>query len=394
MIGLVLNGDQVVWGNCLVETTSPAAGALATIQKVVAPALEGQRLEGSRQLAGMLDNLTETVADTRTTGAASKGNRRLSRRDFITGRFLARALLDEPPSPQKKVTHQQPVDPAIRDGVSLPLLEATAIAHEQTVAELIQQEYGLPSVNAPSPIQILLNSDHPSESIPALLDQVAALGHTPKLDLDEQRFMGALTNFIRSIQRAHDQLPELAGRAYQPIIHLNLGGKLGALYENDPGKILGALVRLEQAAAPYQLWIADPVLMERARAQIEVLSTLMDYVRFRKISVQMVAGSWVQSSEDVRAILDSGAAHLIHLRMPRIGTVDRAIETILACRQKEIGVLLDGNRIPSEREARHLAQIAVSTQPGMLLARAGYIAGSGGQLASLEMARTLARMGS
>ncbi|MCP4422333.1 MAG: hypothetical protein GY805_37470, partial [Chloroflexi bacterium] len=185
-------------------------------------------------------------------------------------------------------------------------------------------------------------------------------------------------------QYARELGQQIAAAAdYQPAIHLNVGGGLGALCDDNVGKILGILLGFKQMAAARPMRIEDSLIVDGRSDQIEKMRQLKDYVRFRKIGVQLVANAWINSLEDVKAFVQAEAAHMIHLHAPRLGSLSQTIEAVLYCRQQGVGVLLGDE---DDCDGRLLTQVALAVQPDLV----------GGNTAVLhnEMARTLAWLAS
>ena len=160
--------------------------------------------------------------------------------------------------------------------------------------------------------------------------------------------------------------------------------------------MLGHLYTWRMAAGPYPLRFEDPVLLEDRQAQIEAMWTLHDYLRLRKIEVQLVAGRGIETPADLAAFLagprpGSGPpVDMIDLRMPQWGSLHNTIEGVLACRRAGVKVLLGGSPAESDVAARVAVHVALATRPDLVLARPGKEVGVAVGLVHNEMARTLA----
>jgi methylaspartate ammonia-lyase len=167
-------------------------------------------------------------------------------------------------------------------------------------------------------------------------------------------------------------------------IHLDAGGNLGRLFDDNAGKILGALYGLKQAASPCPIRVQDPLIMDDLDAQIQALSQLRDYLRMRQMSLQLVAGAKINSLEDVQAFARAKAAHMLHLVMPQLGTIQEIILAIQACQTNGVGILLEGLSSP------FTAQVALATQPELVTYPQDRPGDGGVAIFHDEMARTLA----
>ncbi len=387
-IGLVLDTGQIAWGDCVSVSYSGRAGrwpvfrsegGLATIHSILAPALKGRELAGFRQLATEVDALTVPPPDE--PPVADPG-----RRALLTA--LPRALRREseagPPSPVPGALH-----PAIRYGASQALLQAAALARGATMAEVLAAEWGLPQPSAPVPIHAQSGHERYYNAEKMIVRRIASLPHALVDDLVTQvgRDGGELTRYIRWLA---GRIGELGGPDYRPTIHLDIYGALGQICDHQPGRMLGQLFAWQTAAEPYPLRIECPVLMDSLEAQIETMHTLCDYLRLRKMTVQLVADEWANTLDDIRAFVQAGAAHMVQIKMPDLGSIHNAVEAVLACKSGGVGAFLGGSYAETDLSARVSAHVALATQADVFMAKPGMGGDEAISLVQNEMARTLA----
>ena len=398
-VGLMLNTGQIAWGDCLAVSYSGTAGrepvfrtseGLATIRNVVAPSLEGRPLPGFQELAAEVDRLGEAVEVSRPVSSsepASSGG--VSRRALITvpARMLQAARGEE--SATERVTVNRRLHPAIRYGVSQALLGAVAAARNLTMAEVIAEEWDLPLPDAAVPIHAQSGSERYYNAEKMIARRVASLPHALVDDVPGQvgKEGAEMTRYLRWLSQ---RIRTLGGGDYQPVIHLDLHGALGRLCDNNTGKMLGQLLAWELAAQPYRLRIESPVLRESRQAQIRAMKTLREYVSFRKMTVELVADEWANTLDDIYAFVDAGAADMIQIKMPDLGSIHNSIEAVLACKEAAVGALLGGSYAETEISAHASVQVALATQPDLLMAKPGVGADEAISLVQNEMARTLA----
>ena len=65
---------------------------------------------------------------------------------------------------------------------------------------------------------------------------------------------------------------------------------------------MGYLYRQEAAVSPYPLRVESPVIMDTREAQIDVMQTLREYVRLRKMKVGLVADEWIERQPVTRIV--------------------------------------------------------------------------------------------
>jgi methylaspartate ammonia-lyase len=407
-VGLVLDGEKIAWGDCVAVEFSGKAGryplfraedGLATVQRAIAPLLRGRKLTRFRDLATEVDALVEAVEISRpltkprdeaeeTARSSAQG---LSRRDLLTapGRLLRAAREEESSGGTEQVVVERALHTAVRYGVSQALLAAMALAQGVTMAEVVAEEYDLPLPTRPVPIHAQCGADRYAGADKMILRRVASLPHSLVDNIPEQ--LGddgqILVQYARWLR---DRIPQLAGDDYRPTIHLDVHGALGQIYENDLGKILGCLYRLEQAAAPYALRVESPVIMDSRQAQIETLAQLRDYVRWRKMGLQLVADEWANTLDDIQSFIQAQAVDMIQIKMPDLGSVHNSIHAVLACKAGGVSAFLGGSCAETDLSARVAVHVALATQPDMLMAKPGMGVDEGITLVHNEMARTLA----
>ncbi len=399
-VGLVLDDGQVAWGDCVAVEFSGKAGrdpvfrtndGLSTIRRAVAPLLQGREVTSFRQLAEEVDGLVESVEVIKSLPQSTG----MTRRDLLAAPARlwrdAQGAQEEKKKtiPTERITVERRLHTAVRYGVSQALLKAVALARGVTMAEVIAEEWGLPLPDSPAPIHAQCGADRYAGTDKMIARRVASLPHTLVDNIPEQLGKDAvvLTRYARWLK---GRIQELGGEDYRPTIHLDVHGTLGQIYENNLGRVLGQLYALELAVQPYALRVECPVLMESREAQIETMKTLREYVRFRKMKVQLVADEWANTLDDIRAFVDAQAADMIQIKMPDLGSVHNSIEAVLACKSGSVGAFLGGSCAETDLSARVSVHVALATQPDIIMAKPGMGVDEAIALVQNEMARTLA----
>jgi methylaspartate ammonia-lyase len=130
--------------------------------------------------------------------------------------------------------------------------------------------------------------------------------------------------------------------------------------------------------------------METLPAQLEALRSLRDYIRIRKMRVQIVADEWANTLEDIQQFIATRAADMIQIKMPDMGGIHHTVEAVLACKAAGIGAFLGGSCVETDLSARAAVHVALATQPAMMLARPGMGVDEAIMIVQNEMARALA----
>ncbi|MCA9899673.1 MAG: hypothetical protein KC433_15890 [Anaerolineales bacterium] len=365
-VGLQLSNGQQFWADCVDAPAASRGGETAvfdpsqateTVKTVVRPLWQGQPAAEFRPLAQKLLPLSETFRYTKIippkpepiTGA-------ISRRSLITG-FLAEEEVATPK--QEQVTVERPLHPALQYGLTAALLPAVAAVNRVTVAALLAREYGLDWGETAVPLQIPLNDENIQAAHSILASQVASLGHTTG-NTNLKANLGAngerLQQHVRQIAA---WLPSL-NPEYAPKLHLDLRGGFGELFEQNSGKILGAIYGLEQAGKPYELRIQNPVWREDAAAQRSQLKELSSFCRARRLKAQLVADAWVDSLAAVQQFADASICQMIHIELPRLGNLEVGITAVQYAHTQNHPVILSGS------DTSLTTHIALATRPGLL----------------------------
>ena len=410
-VGMVLDDGRVAWGDCAAVAYSGQAGraplfsavrGVETLEKVVEPALVGRELTEFRSLATEIDALTELVTVSRPLpepDVPDKGpvvRPGMSRRELLTAPFrFVESVRHEIESDQEphteEVLEEQRIHPALRYGVSQALLGAVALIRGVTMTEVLADEWDLALPDLPVPLHAQSGGERYRNAEKMIVRRIASLPHALVDNIPEQlgEDGNELTRYVRWLV---ERIQQLGGPDYRPTIHLDVHGALGTILNHQPGRILGQLRALELAAQPYQLRIECPVIMESRQAQIEMMRKLGDYVRLRKMSVQLVVDEWANTLEDIQAFLDAGAADMIQIKMPDLGSLHNSVDAVLACRKAGVGAFLGGSCAETDLSARVSAHVALAAQPDVLMAKPGMGVDEAVSLMQNEMARALVLM--
>lgn len=397
-IGVVLDGKHVAWGECVAAPTLTGAEeetpfrimeGTAVIQNQILPLLKGQPLNRFRPLAAQVDSLTEIVTITRPLPPAQPAGptKSFSRRDLFTERVWDPEWSKEIPTEQ--MTVKRPIHHALRYGVSQALLAAVATSRRQSIAEVVAAEYGLPLPETAVAIHLEIAEAHTITVDPMLIH---SWGYTTA----SQDFKSELGKNAQRLQRYVRELKTYfattTGESYRPTIHLDVRGGLGQLYDNDTGKILGALFGLEKAAAPYPLRVANPIIAADRETQAQKLRQLKEYLRLRRMKLQLVGGADIHTVDDAITLARSQVVDLIHLPVPQLGSLHQAIAAVQACQDQGMGVLLDGSTAATGVAMRILCHVALAVQPDFIMVKSGRREDKDLALVHNEMARTVAEI--
>jgi methylaspartate ammonia-lyase len=332
---LVLEDGQIAVGDCAAIQYSGAGGRdplfladdyLRFLEEYLRPALEGREIESFRSMAGEFS------------GEAFDGRR---------------------------------MHTALRYGVSQALLDARAKSLHKLRCEVICEEYDLPIVGEPVPIFGQSGDDRYENADKMILKQVDVLPHGLINNIEDKlgRDGGKLKEYLRWLV---DRIARHKPRAdYSPVLHIDVYGTLGVIFENDPRKVAGYLAGLQDDAGKHELYIEGPVDMEGKPLQLEVFRKIKEELRRLGSPVKIVADEWCNSVEDVKDFITADACHMVQIKTPVLGGIQETVESVLYCKAHGMEAYQGGTCNETDVSARCCVHLAMATHPKQMLAKPG-----------------------
>jgi methylaspartate ammonia-lyase len=187
---------------------------------------------------------------------------------------------------------------------------------------------------------------------------------------------------------------------YRPRLHFDLYGCAGLAFNagTDAGTDAGTgidavadyLAELGTIAQPYDLAIEHPIDAGSREAQIATFRRLRDALRERGSGVRIVVDEWCNTLDDVRAFVAAGAADVIHVKTPDLGSIGHAAEALLLARAAGLEAYCGGTCNETDRSAQVSAHLAMACEATQVLAKPGMGVDEGLMIVGNEMARTAA----
>lgn len=351
-VGMQLSDGQRFWATCVdvpaVSRSDETAvfdphQAANHVQNLVQPLWQGQAVITFRPLAQRLLPLMEPFSYTRTIPPKPQPTAgAVTRRSLITG-FLAE---EEAPEPRlETVTIERPLHPALQYGLTTALLRAVAAVNRESGAARVAREYGLALAETAVPLQITLDDETLQTAHTILATNVASLGYTTSKNKHKAALGANAERLQRHLRQVAAWLPTVDS-SFQPAIHLDLRDGFRDLFNNDEGKVLGALFGLEQAAKPYHLHVQNPVWHDSREAQRKSLEKLRGYLAFRQLKLKLVADAWVDSLADVKDFANPEVCHMVHVNLPRLGNLEAGITAVSHLKSQNQSIILSGEDSP------------------------------------------------
>ncbi len=177
---------------------------------------------------------------------------------------------------------------------------------------------------------------------------------------------------------------------YNPVIHIDVYGTLGPVFDNDFEKIAEYIGSLEEIAKPFHIRIEGPVDMGEKTAQIDALAKIRQQMEQKNIRAEIVADEWCNTLEDIQDFATHKAGHMAQIKTPDLGGINNSIEAVIYCKENGMGAYLGGTCNETNRSAEVCAHIAMATSPIQYLAKPGMGVDEGYMIVYNEMQRILA----
>lgn len=352
-IMLVLENGEIAFGDCCAVQYSGAGGRdplflasdfIPFIKKHIMPLLINRELISFRELAEEFDNL------------------------IIEG---------------KKV------HTAIRYGLTQAFLDAFAKMHRLTMAEVIQKEYNINLPIKEIPIFGQCGDERYTNVDKMIIKQADVLPHALINNIEDK--LGYHGELLQEyIEWLRDRIiTKRVNPDYNPILHIDVYGTIGIIFDNNIEKMADYLELLANVARPFKLRIEGPMDVENREKQIEALRSLREEIDLRNIPVEIVADEWCNTLEDIKLFADKNAAHMIQIKTPDLGGVNNIVEAILYCNKKGIASYVGGTCNETNRSSEVTTNIALACGANQILAKPGMGFDEGFMIVKNEMNRVI-----
>jgi methylaspartate ammonia-lyase len=283
----------------------------------------------------------------------------------------------------------RPLHTAIRYGISQALLHAAALAHRQTMAEVIAREYGCTIATAPVPILASCHKDDPGQLDRVILKRVELLPHASFQIVSEHVGLQGekLTAFVR---RVATRIREIGDADYRPRIHVDLYGTLGELFSMRIEPLADYLGRLREESGAYRLLVESPMIAATQAEQIDKFRGLRELLAGKGVDVGLIADEWCNTLSDIKLFAEARAADFVQIKTPDLGGIHNTIEAVLYCKSNGMGACLGGTANETDHSTRISTHIGLACRPDFMLSKPGLGADEALMIQTNEMARTLA----
>jgi methylaspartate ammonia-lyase len=281
---------------------------------------------------------------------------------------------------------------AIRYGLTQALLSAFAVAKKKTMAEIIRESYGIEDkIYQPVPIFTQSGDQRYDGVDKMILKEADVIPHGLINNIDEKlgRQGELLKNYVEWMRNR--VLKYRVREDYLPVIHVDVYGTIGIIFNNDLERILEYLLDLEETAKPLKIRVEGPIDAGNKAETIDYLARITHMLDDRQSHLEVVADEWCNTLEDIKDFADAKAGHMLQIKTPDLGGVNNICEAILYCNEKKIGSYSGGTCNETNISAQITTNIAIACKADQMLAKPGMGVDEGYMIVKNEMNRVLAR---
>lgn len=279
---------------------------------------------------------------------------------------------------------------AIRYGITQACLDAVAKSKGKLMAQVIADEYGTEISKTLIPIFSQSGDDRYLNADKMIMKATDVLPHALFNHVETK--VGLKGEKIKAyIQWLRERILKLKPfDSYNPVIHIDVYGTLGIVFDNNFETIACYVGELAEIAKPFHLRVEGPVDMGGKESQIDALRIIRQTMEKMGIAAEIVADEWCNTLQDVIDFSEHKAGHMVQIKTPDLGGINNSIEAVLYCKQHHMGAYLGGTCNETNRSAEIGAHIAMATSPVQYLAKPGMGVDEGYMIVYNEMSRILA----
>ncbi|MBI9104710.1 MAG: methylaspartate ammonia-lyase [Spirochaetales bacterium] len=283
----------------------------------------------------------------------------------------------------------KPLHTAIRYGISQAFLSARAAESSSLMCEVVCDEWNLPVIPERIPLFGQTGDDRYDGADKIILKRAEVLPHGLINNVDEKlgRDGEKLIDYIAWLVK---RIKQLSGTAeYKPVLHLDVYGTIGILFDYKTEKIREYLIRLEDAAGGHDLYIEGPVDVGEKTHQIESLGKIKESLEVAGSRVKIVADEWCNTFKDIKDFTDADCCHMVQIKTPDLGCVNNIVESVLYCNRMGMESYQGGTCNETDISARACVHLGLATRPQRMLVKPGMGFDEGFTIVNNEMSRTI-----
>ena len=277
---------------------------------------------------------------------------------------------------------------AIRYGVSQALLMAVAIKEKTTMAEVIAKEYNQVVSDKMIPI-LAQSSDNRYDNADKMI--IKSVPYIP------QGLFNTIDKVGKQGEKMEEYLEWLVNRVkkfgepdYKPVIHLDVYGIPGLIFDNNMQRLAEYFARMEKIAAPFTLGFECPVDMDEREGTMQKMIELKAELKKIGSKVYICADDWCNTLEDCKYFADHQAADMIQVKTIDLGSIGNSVEAGIYCKQKGVKAFLGGTCNGTDYSTKATVAAAMAVRADLVYNKPGMGVDEGYMIVYNEMQNTLA----
>ncbi|WP_314421795.1 methylaspartate ammonia-lyase [Pseudescherichia vulneris] len=284
----------------------------------------------------------------------------------------------------------KPLHTAVRYGLSQALLDAAALATGRLKAEVIADEWQLPTIAEPIPLFGQSGDDRYIAVDKMILKGVNVLPHALINNVEEKLGYNGekLRDYVRWL--ANRVMTLRASPRYHPTLHIDVYGTIGLIFDQDPQRCAHYIASLEKETQGLPLYIEGPVDAGNKADQIRLLTAITRELTKLGSGVKIVADEWCNTYQDIVDFTDAGSCHMVQIKTPDLGSIHNIVDAVLYCNKHGMEAYQGGTCNETEVSARTCVHVALAARPMRMLVKPGMGFDEGLNIVFNEMQRTLA----
>ncbi len=352
-IMLELDSSEVGFGDAVAIQYSGVVGRdpvllaseyLPHVERYIAPVLEGRELSSLRELSAELEQISDE-----------------------NGRQLHTGL---------------------RYGTSQAVLHALSLVQRRTMAEVAADEYGSVVSDVPIPVLAQSGDDRHDGADKMILKRVPAITQGLFNSVDKIGETGEV--LLEYVGWLRDRVLKHGDEGYEPVFHLDVYGMPGRIFAGDVQATADYVSTLAAAAKPFKLRLEAPVDEGTRDGTMAKMIELRAAIKDRGCDAEICADDWCNTLADVRAFAEAGAADMIQVKAPDLGSITNSAEAVRVCRSNGVKAFLGGTCNGTDQSSRVTANLAMAMRADLIYNKPGMGVDEGLMIVVNEMNRVLA----
>ena len=288
----------------------------------------------------------------------------------------------------RKLFDGEQLPSSIRYGVTQAILETVAKSRNITMSEVVIDEYGLEMDLTPVRINAQSGDERYTNVDKMILKEVGMMPHglinnvKSKLGEDGQLFL----DYAKWV---NNRIKEIGDPNYNPVIRYDVYGCMGYAFNDDLDKVLEYLLKVEEACAPYTVFIEMPIDLKSNDKQLEGMKYLRRKLDEAGSKLKLIIDEYANTYEQIVEWVDAKGADMIQVKTIDLGGINNIIEAVLYCKKNGVLAYQGGTCNETDKSALVCVNLAVATKPFAMAGKPGMGVDEGVMIVNNEQQRLL-----